>query len=88
MNVSSNYNFLLKSLLLILNTIAGCRRNRHVSIACESIKLRRLYLFIMYISAKSIPTFVATLICLQYEIKTYTSSIYDGGLRFRHSLVN
>ena len=42
----------------------------------------------MFISAKSIPTFVATLICLQYEIKTYTSSIYDGGLRFRHSLVN
>ena len=42
----------------------------------------------MFIFAKRIPTIVATLICLQYEIKTYTSSIYDGGLRFRHSSVN
>ena len=81
--------FLLKSLLLILNTIARCRRNIWTRVdASESIKLRRLYLFIMFISAKSIPAFVATLICLQYEIKTYTFSIYYGGLQFRHSLVN
>ena len=42
----------------------------------------------MFISTKSIPAFVATLICLQYEIKTYTVSIHNGGLQFRHSVVN
>ena len=42
----------------------------------------------MFISTKSIPAFVATLICLQYEIKTFTDSIHNGGLQFRHYLVN
>ena len=76
-------------MLLILNTIAGCRRNFWTRVdASKLIKLRRLYLLIMFISTKSIPKFVATLICLQYEIKTYTFSIHNGGLQFRHSLVN
>ena len=56
--------------------------------ASKLIKLRSHYLLIMFISTKSIPKFVATLICLQYEIKTYTFSIHNGGLQFRHSLVN